>query len=212
MTTRSKNPADHDRDAAFDRAMMQRACRLAWRGTGGVSPNPRVGCVIVDSAGTIIGTMPSTVRGTASTVATSRSRRSDASSAARASASTSSSEASAEAKRALGDREAVASTGIGQNVAIPHVKLKGLSQPVFSLALHPDGVDWNALDGEPVSIVFAVLRPDKPNAQYDPDRHRDMMSWIASLAREPDFRRFALQVKNRTELVDLVKEMSARLA
>lgn len=118
----------------------------------------------------------------------------------------------AEAKRALSEREAVASTGIGQNVAIPHVKLKGLAQPVFSLALHPGGVDWNALDGEPVSIVFAVLRPDKPNAQYDPDRHRDMMSWIASLAREPDFRRFALQVKNRTELVDLVKEMSSRLA
>jgi diaminohydroxyphosphoribosylaminopyrimidine deaminase/5-amino-6-(5-phosphoribosylamino)uracil reductase len=55
MTTRSPNTTDHDNDAAFDRAMMKRACRLAWRGTGGVSPNPRVGCVIVDHSKSIIG-------------------------------------------------------------------------------------------------------------------------------------------------------------
>lgn len=115
------------------------------------------------------------------------------------------------AKRALVEREALASTGIGLNVAIPHVKLKGLEQAVFSLALHPDGVEWSAVDGEPVSIFFAVLRPDKPNAQYDPERHREMMGWISNLARVADFRRFALRVKTRTELVDLVKEMSARI-
>jgi hypothetical protein len=36
-----------------------------------------------------------------------------------------------------------------------------------------------------------------------------MMQWIARLARDPDFRRFALKVKTRTELVDLLREMSA---
>ena len=121
-------------------------------------------------------------------------------------------ELSDSAKQALVDREDLASTGVGQNVAIPHVKLKGLDQAVFGLAVHPEGVDWAAVDGDDVRIFFVVLRPAKASPQYDPDRHRDMMSWIATLAREPDFRSFALQVKNRTELVDLVKEMSAKLS
>lgn len=116
------------------------------------------------------------------------------------------------ARQALLERELLATTGVGQRVAIPHVKLKGLEQAVFSLAVHPDGVPWSAPDGEPVSLLFTVLRPEKPGSQYDPDRHRDMMSWIATLARQADFRRFALRVSNRTELLDLVKEMSARLA
>jgi len=115
------------------------------------------------------------------------------------------------AKRALTDREQLASTGVGQNVAIPHVKLKGLEQAVFGLSVHQRGVDWHALDGEPVTIFFTVLRPEKPGPYHDPDRHRELMGWIASLAREPDFRRFAMHVSNRTELVDLVKEMSARI-
>ena len=118
----------------------------------------------------------------------------------------------AAARSALLEREELASTGVGQNVAIPHVVLKGLDQAVFGLGLHPQGVEWNAVDGDVVKLFFVVLRPAKASPQYDPDRHREMMAWIAGLAREPDFRRFALQVQNRTELVDLVKEMSAKLS
>lgn len=112
------------------------------------------------------------------------------------------------AVRALLEREAIASTGVGRNVAIPHVKLEGLEQVVVSLSLHQEGVEWKSLDGEPVHIFFAVLRPDRRNEQFDPDRHLDMMRWISQLGRKADFRRFALGVSNRTELVDLLKEMS----
>ncbi len=106
-------------------------------------------------------------------------------------------------------REVVASTGVGNHVAIPHVKLPGLTHVVVSLSLHPAGVSWKSLDGEPVRIFFAVLRPDRANDRFDPERHLDMMRWIAQLGRKADFRRFALAVSNRTELVDLLKEMSA---
>ena len=112
------------------------------------------------------------------------------------------------AMQALADREAMASTGIGQTVAIPHVKLKGIEEAVVGLYLSPDGVEWNSLDGEPVQIFFVVLRPDRPGNRFDPERHLDMMKWISTLGREADFRRFALGVSNRTELVDLLKEKS----
>ena len=113
------------------------------------------------------------------------------------------------ANNALIERERVASTGVGQNVAIPHVKLAGLSQAVASLCVHSRGVEWAAVDGDAVHLLFTVLRPDRPSDQHDPERHLDMMRWIARLARSSDFRAFALQAKTRTALVDLLKEMSA---
>jgi len=114
------------------------------------------------------------------------------------------------ALQALVEREGLASTGVGQNVAIPHVKLKEIDEVVVSLSIHERGVDWTSLDGEPVHLLFLVLRPARPTPRYDPDRHLEMMRWISLLGREPDFRNFARRVTKRTELVDLLREMSMR--
>jgi len=113
------------------------------------------------------------------------------------------------AQRALAEREALASTGIGQGVAIPHVKLAALEEAVFSLSLIPRGIEWAALDGQSVSIFFTVLRPDRANSRHNPERHLDMMRWISQLGRDPDFRRFALGVSTKKALVELLREMSA---
>jgi len=115
----------------------------------------------------------------------------------------------AEAVAALLERERSGSTGVGMNVAIPHVKLKRLERVVCSVSIHPAGVEWQAIDGAPVHIVFTVLRPEKPGAQHDPEQHLEMMRWISRLSRDADFRRFALAVKTKAELVDLLKEKSA---
>ena len=113
------------------------------------------------------------------------------------------------ARKALVEREALASTGVGQHVAIPHVKLVGLEEPVFSLSLHPAGIEWASLDGQPVMILFTVLRPERAGPRYNPERHLDMMRWISQLGRDADFRRFALGVTTKKALVDLLREMSA---
>ena len=113
------------------------------------------------------------------------------------------------ALKALADRERLASTGVGQNVAIPHVGLEGLERVAVGVSLHPEGVDWRAIDGEPVRIFVTVLRPEGPDAEHDPERHLEMMRWLARLARNDDFRRFALGAGTRTELVQLMKEMSS---
>lgn len=115
----------------------------------------------------------------------------------------------ADAVAALIERERSGSTGVGMNVAIPHVKLKGLERVACSVSLAPAGIEWHAIDGAPVQIVFAVLRPEKVGPQHDPEKHLEMMRWIARLSRDADFRRFALGVKTKTELVDLLKEKSA---
>lgn len=112
------------------------------------------------------------------------------------------------AHAALLERERLASTGVGQSVAIPHVKLAGLTQTAASLSVHAVGVEWGAVDTERVHVVFAVLRPDRPGDKHDPVQHLEMMKWIARLGRNPDFRRFALAARTRSELVDLLKEMA----
>lgn len=112
------------------------------------------------------------------------------------------------AKAALLQRERTASTGVGRNVAIPHVQIDRLESAAVSVSIHRAGVEWSALDGAPAMIFFTVLRPAQPGVKHDPERHIDMMRWIASLGRDDDFRRFALAVKTRTELVELLKEKS----
>lgn len=114
-----------------------------------------------------------------------------------------------DARAALKAREELASTGVGMNVAIPHVKLEGLDEAIFSLSVAPDGLEWQAVDGAPVQIVFVVLRPDEPTELHDPEDHVEAMRWIASLARDADFRGFALQARTKAELVGLLKEMAA---
>jgi mannitol/fructose-specific phosphotransferase system IIA component (Ntr-type) len=114
----------------------------------------------------------------------------------------------AQALAALLERERVGSTGVGTNVAIPHVKLKGLDTVVCSLAVHERGVEWAAIDGAPVHIVFTVLRPDRVSDKHDPSKHLEMMQWVARLSRDADFRRFALQVDTKAELLDLLEEKS----
>jgi PTS system nitrogen regulatory IIA component len=109
---------------------------------------------------------------------------------------------------ALREREKLGSTGVGSQVAIPHVRLRGIDRAICAVSVHAAGLEWSAVDGAPVHIVFTVLRPEKPGQHHDPERHLEMMQWIARLARDADFRRFALKVKTKTQLVDLLKEMS----
>ena len=118
-------------------------------------------------------------------------------------------ELGSEALAALQEREKQGSTGVGMNVAIPHVKLKGLERVACSVSIHASGLEWSAIDGAPVQIVFTVLRPEKGGEHHDPERHLEMMRWISRLSRDSDFRRFALAVKTKSELVDLLKEKSA---
>src|SRR5262249_1163070 len=113
-----------------------------------------------------------------------------------------------DAERALLERERTASTGVGMSVAIPHVKITGLERAICSLSVHPEGLPWEAVDGAPVRLLFTVLRPDARSTVHDPEQHLDLMRWIARLSRDGDFRRFALNVKTKTELVDLLREMS----
>ena len=57
------------------------------------------------------------------------------------------------------EREKGSSTGIGNGIAIPHIRLDGLKEPMVRLAIVKDGLDFNAIDGKPCKIFFLFITP-----------------------------------------------------
>ncbi len=102
---------------------------------------------------------------------------------------------------ALLTRESAGTTGVG-SVAIPHVKSPRIPQTVAALGVFRDGIDFNAVDREPVYSVFLVASPAEAATE-----HVNLLRWIATLARKGDYTRFIRQTKNRKEARGLLKEM-----
>lgn len=68
--------------------------------------------------------------------------------------------------RVLAERESVASTGVGDGVAIPHGRLPGVTRFVAALGIQKHGVSFDAVDGKPASILFALIGPDRAAGEH----------------------------------------------
>ena len=76
-------------------------------------------------------------------------------------------------------RERLGSTGLGQGIAIPHAKFAGLKRIVGIFARLAEPIDFDAVDGDPVDIVFLLLAPDGAGAD-----HLKALARISRLLRE----------------------------
>jgi Kef-type K+ transport system membrane component KefB/mannitol/fructose-specific phosphotransferase system IIA component (Ntr-type) len=103
------------------------------------------------------------------------------------------------ARRAVLDRESTASTGLGDEVAVPHAAVAGLPRPMLALGFAPGGVDFNAPDGQGAKLVFLLLMP--PRAQ---DQEVRILAQIARAAIAPDSRRRLLEARSQNELLALL--------
>ncbi|MFO1051371.1 MAG: PTS sugar transporter subunit IIA [Planctomycetota bacterium] len=106
-------------------------------------------------------------------------------------------------KKSLAERESKGSTGIGNGVAVPHVKTDAVSAPVLAFGRSNDGIsDWHAIDGRDVHLVFLILAPT-----HSAEQHLALLRWISTLARDADFRRFARAAEDADALRELMREM-----
>ncbi len=62
------------------------------------------------------------------------------------------------------DRENLDSTGFGNGVAIPHAKIPNLKNPMVAVTRFEEGIEWDAIDGEPVKVAIALIMPDGDEA------------------------------------------------
>jgi PTS system nitrogen regulatory IIA component len=72
----------------------------------------------------------------------------------------------AEILSSIGERERLGSTGFGQGVAIPHGKIEGLARIYCMFARLSDPVDYKAIDGQPVDLIFLLLSPPDAGAEH----------------------------------------------
>jgi nitrogen PTS system EIIA component len=77
-------------------------------------------------------------------------------------------------------RERLGSTGVGSGIAIPHSKFEGLERLVGLFARLEKPIDFDALDGEPVDLVFVLLAPEGAGAD-----HLKGLSRVARVLRDP---------------------------
>lgn len=76
---------------------------------------------------------------------------------------------------ALAKREGLGSTGLGNGVAVPHARLAGVKRPYGILVRLRRAIDFDAIDGQPVDVVFLLLMPDEKAAEQ--------LNALASVAR-----------------------------
>jgi mannitol/fructose-specific phosphotransferase system IIA component (Ntr-type) len=103
-------------------------------------------------------------------------------------------------------REKKGTTGFGNGVAIPHAKHEGVDGVVGMLARSAAGIDFAALDGQPVHLFFLLLsNPDKP------EDHLKAMEHIFRSIKNDNLRRFMCQAATKEELLELLREADEEL-
>jgi len=95
-------------------------------------------------------------------------------------------------------REQLGSTGIGHSVAIPHGRMPDLNTPVLALARHPAGVDFDAIDGQPVHIAVLLLVPDSDDRQ-----HLELLAQLARTLQQKRIRETVMHAQSAEEIAEL---------
>ena len=103
--------------------------------------------------------------------------------------------------RAILNREELGSTGIGQGVAVPHTRHPKADRLIGTVAISRRGVDFAALDGEPVDIFFLLVSP--PN---QPGDHLRALENISRHLKDDKFVSFLRQAKTREQVIELLDE------
>ena len=96
-------------------------------------------------------------------------------------------------------REKLGSTGFGNGIAIPHCRLKGCSTPVSAVLHLEKPVDFDAIDGAPVDLLFVLLVPEAAT-----DAHLELLRQIASMLDRGDVRTSLRAAKSSEELYNVV--------
>ena len=102
---------------------------------------------------------------------------------------------------ALVKREQNGSTGFGKGVAVPHVKHAKVKKMAGTIGRSENGIDFAALDHQPVYSVVLLLSPEN-----QPQQHLQAMNIIFSNLQKDMFRRFLRQSTTREAIVELLEE------
>ncbi len=101
-------------------------------------------------------------------------------------------------RKAVMERESIMSTGVGKGLAIPHGKCRKLTETFAAFGKLRRPVEYNAIDGEPVVILFLLVGPESQNSV-----HIKMLSRISRLLNSSSFREKLLESDDARTIIEL---------
>jgi len=104
-------------------------------------------------------------------------------------------------KRLLADlirREKQSSTGIGSGVAVPHAHEDSIQRQLLAVGISREGIEFNAIDGEPVHIVALLATPRKHQKQ-----HMELLAALSRLLQQEQVRQNLIAAENAAEVIDI---------
>ena len=103
--------------------------------------------------------------------------------------------------RAILKRELLGSTGIGRGVAIPHTKHNGVERLIGTVAVSPNGVSFESLDGEPVQVFVLLISP-----QDRPGDHLRALENVSRCLRDDNFVKALRAAATRDQIWSLLEK------
>ena len=105
----------------------------------------------------------------------------------------------AEYLKAVFAREESGSTGLGDGIATPHAKSTGVKEAGLAAMVVPNGVDFDALDGQPSRLFFMIAAPEGAA-----DTHVEVLSKLATMVIDPDFKNALIQAATVDRFLELI--------
>ncbi|WP_017430654.1 PTS sugar transporter subunit IIA [Vreelandella jeotgali] len=96
-------------------------------------------------------------------------------------------------------REKLGSTGIGNGVAIPHARSPHCQAPIAGFLKLAEAVDFDAIDGDPVDLVFVLLVPEQAD-----DNHLALLGQVALIMNDGETRTQLRRAQSQRELLELI--------
>ncbi|WP_078430101.1 PTS fructose transporter subunit IIABC [Alkalihalobacterium alkalinitrilicum] len=107
-------------------------------------------------------------------------------------------------KKAILAREEQSTTGIGEGIAIPHAKTAAVKTPAIAFGRSQNGVDYEALDGQPSHLFFMIAASEGAN-----NEHLETLSRLATYLMDTNFRNAILEARTEEEVLQAIDAKEA---
>lgn len=104
-------------------------------------------------------------------------------------------------RQAVLDREKIMSTGVGKGFAIPHGKTDSVKEIIAAFGRKKDGIEYDALDGNPVNMIFLLVGRDTMISA-----HIKLLSRVSRMMNKDDFRSKLLNAETSEEIMNVFLE------
>lgn len=108
--------------------------------------------------------------------------------------------------RVLWEREQGGTTAIGDGIAIPHGRLRGVQRIIAAFGRHREGVDFQSIDGKPTHLIFLLALPEESVGL-----HLKALARVSRLLKDSNVRKRLLDAADAQELYDIIRQQDEQL-